>query len=87
MTHNDDDDNERISQGQERQSQQQQQQQVHHNKSITGCILTPLSSLPNMCVEAYLGNLDFFFIRETTDLREVSCSVTHSTIHTFLFMH
>ncbi|CAH8839200.1 unnamed protein product [Trichobilharzia szidati] len=24
-----------------------------------------------MCVEAYLGNLDFFFIRETTDLREV----------------
>ncbi|KAK4469900.1 hypothetical protein MN116_006635 [Schistosoma mekongi] len=41
------------------------------DKHTSGCILTPLSSLPNTCVEAYLGNLDFFFIRETTDLREI----------------
>ena len=41
-------------------------------KQLTRCLLSPLSSIPNAIVEAYLGNLDFFFIRETTDLREVS---------------
>ncbi|CAH8495028.1 unnamed protein product [Heterobilharzia americana] len=49
----------------------QQENHQRTDKHIPGCILTPLSSLPNMCVETYLGNLDFFFIRETTDLREV----------------
>ncbi|TGZ58194.1 hypothetical protein CRM22_009700 [Opisthorchis felineus] len=41
------------------------------NDPLNGCLLTPLSSLPNTMVETYLGNLDFFFIRETNDLREV----------------
>ncbi|CAH8508322.1 unnamed protein product [Heterobilharzia americana] len=49
----------------------QQENHQRTDKHIPGCILTPLSSLPNMCVETYHGNLDFFFIRETTDLREV----------------
>uniref|UniRef100_A0A5K4ENE1 C2 domain-containing protein n=1 Tax=Schistosoma mansoni TaxID=6183 RepID=A0A5K4ENE1_SCHMA len=51
--------------------QKQCKQQFIDKQHISGCILTPLSSIPNTYVEAYLGNLDFFFVRETTDLREV----------------
>ncbi|CAH8474205.1 unnamed protein product [Schistosoma turkestanicum] len=47
------------------------QQPIDKPHTSNNCILTPLSSIPNACVEAYLGNLDFFFVRETTDLREV----------------
>uniref|UniRef100_A0A5K3FD07 C2 domain-containing protein n=2 Tax=Mesocestoides corti TaxID=53468 RepID=A0A5K3FD07_MESCO len=35
------------------------------------CLLTPLSSLPNHEVTHYLGNYSFYFVRETTDLREI----------------
>ncbi|CAH8496962.1 unnamed protein product [Schistosoma guineensis] len=51
--------------------QKQCKQQFIDKQHTSGCILTPLSSIPNTYVEAYLGNLDFFFVRETTDLREV----------------
>lgn len=49
---------------------------------LNGCLLTPLSTVPNTYVEAYLGNLDFFFIRETTDLREVGglCGFMHTSL-------
>ena len=37
------------------------------------CIeITPLPHIPGGKIEKYLGNLNFFFIRETTSIREVS---------------
>ena len=33
--------------------------------------ITPLSYVPGARIEKYLGNLNFFFIRETSSLREV----------------
>ncbi|GAA49260.1 hypothetical protein CLF_102771 [Clonorchis sinensis] len=52
------------------------------NDPLNGCLLTPLSSLPNTMVETYLGNLDFFFIRETNDLREAGgiCGFLHTSL-------
>ncbi|KAA3675055.1 uncharacterized protein DEA37_0010287 [Paragonimus westermani] len=49
---------------------------------LSGCLLTPLSSVANTCVDTYLGNLDFFFIRETNDLREAGgiCGFLHSSL-------
>ncbi|TPP64179.1 C2 domain-containing protein 5 [Fasciola gigantica] len=46
------------------------------------CLLTPLSVVPGTQVESYLGNLDFFFIRETTDLREMDgiCGFLHTSL-------
>ncbi|VEL20529.1 unnamed protein product [Protopolystoma xenopodis] len=38
--------------------------------SQMSCLLTPLSAVPGTLIDVYLGNLDFFFIRETTDVRE-----------------
>lgn len=35
-----------------------------------GVDITPLSFLPGGQVEKYLGNLNFFFIRESTSIRE-----------------
>jgi len=32
--------------------------------------ITPLSTIPGTKVERYLGNLNFYFIRETSSLRE-----------------
>ncbi|KAL3314313.1 hypothetical protein Ciccas_007073 [Cichlidogyrus casuarinus] len=37
----------------------------------TGCILSPLSKLPECRVEKFLGHLDFFFVRESSDLKEI----------------
>lgn len=34
--------------------------------------MTPLSYIPGGRIEKYLGNLNFFFIRETSCIREVS---------------
>lgn len=39
-----------------------------------GIDITPLSFIPKGKIERYLGNLNFFFIRETTSIREV-CSL------------
>ena len=36
-----------------------------------GVDITPLSYVPGGKIEHYLGNLNFFFIRETTSIREV----------------
>ncbi|VDK75856.1 unnamed protein product [Dibothriocephalus latus] len=38
------------------------------------CLLTPLASIPNYEVTSYFGNISFFFVRETTDLRELLSS-------------
>lgn len=38
-----------------------------------GVDITPLAYVPGGKIEKYLGNLNFFFIRETTSIREVSC--------------
>lgn len=35
-----------------------------------GVDITPLSYVPGGKIERYLGNLNFFFIRETTSMRE-----------------
>ena len=35
-----------------------------------GVDITPLSCVPGGKVEKYLGNLNFFFIRESTSIRE-----------------
>ncbi|KAL7061989.1 hypothetical protein AAHC03_01841 [Spirometra sp. Aus1] len=35
------------------------------------CLLTPLAYIPNYEVTSYFGNISFFFVRETTDLREM----------------
>lgn len=35
-----------------------------------GVDITPLSYVPGAKIEKYLGNLNFFFIRETTSIRE-----------------
>ncbi|CAL8080395.1 unnamed protein product [Calicophoron daubneyi] len=49
---------------------------------LDGCLITPLSTVPGKYVEKFLGNLDFFFIRETTDLREVGgmCGFLHTSL-------
>jgi hypothetical protein len=36
-----------------------------------GIELTPLSYIPGGHIDNYLGNLDFFFIRESSSIREV----------------
>jgi hypothetical protein len=36
-----------------------------------GVDMTPLSYVPGGKIERYLGNLNFFFIRESTCIREV----------------
>jgi hypothetical protein len=41
--------------------------------------LTPLSYVPGAKIEKYLGSLNFFLIRETSSLREVSAA-TASTM-------
>lgn len=41
-------------------------------KERYGVDITPLSYLPGGKIERYLGNLNFFFIRESTSIREVS---------------
>ena len=33
--------------------------------------LTPLSNIPGAQIKRYLGNINFFLIRETSNLREV----------------
>lgn len=40
-----------------------------------GVDITPLAYVPGGKIEKYLGNLNFFFIRETTSIREVSCFI------------
>ncbi|XP_076262270.1 C2 domain-containing protein 5 isoform X2 [Rhynchophorus ferrugineus] len=40
------------------------------NKGRHGVDITPLSYVPGANIEHYLGNLNFFFIRETTSIRE-----------------
>lgn len=39
-------------------------------KGRYGVDITPLSYLPGGRIERYLGNLNFFFIRESTSIRE-----------------
>lgn len=41
-------------------------------KGRYGVDITPLSYLPGGRIERYLGNLNFFFIRESTSIREVN---------------
>ena len=36
-----------------------------------GVDITPLSYIPGKRIEQYLGDLDFFFIRESSSIREV----------------
>ncbi len=38
--------------------------------SSSGLTVTPLSHIPGARIEQYLGNLNFFLIRETSGLRE-----------------
>jgi hypothetical protein len=40
-------------------------------KERYGVDMTPLSYIPGGKIERYLGNLNFFFIRESTCIREV----------------
>ncbi|CAG9855251.1 unnamed protein product [Phyllotreta striolata] len=39
-------------------------------QEINGVDVTPLSYVPGASVDKYLGNINFFFIRETTSIRE-----------------
>ncbi|XP_056645084.1 C2 domain-containing protein 5 isoform X1 [Diorhabda sublineata] len=39
-------------------------------KEIHGVDITPLSYVPGASIDKYLGNINFFFIRETTSIRE-----------------
>lgn len=41
-----------------------------HQNDRHGVDITPLSYVPGATIEQYLGNLNFFFIRETTSIRE-----------------
>ncbi|XP_076328859.1 C2 domain-containing protein 5 isoform X3 [Tachypleus tridentatus] len=45
---------------------------IYHRppREYHGIDMTPLSSIPGGRIERYMGNLDFFFIRETTSIRE-----------------
>ena len=45
-------------------------------KAKHGVLLTPLSYIPGAHIDQYTGHLNFFIIRETTSVREVSA--THS---------
>nr|XP_023029315.1 C2 domain-containing protein 5 isoform X2 [Leptinotarsa decemlineata] len=40
------------------------------HREIHGVDITPLSYVPGATIDNYLGNLNFFFIRETTSIRE-----------------
>lgn len=46
-------------------------------KGRYGVDITPLSYLPGGRIERYQGNLNFFFIRESTSIREVSFVKKH----------
>ncbi|XP_060536956.1 C2 domain-containing protein 5 isoform X2 [Cylas formicarius] len=52
------------------------------NKEMHGVDITPLSYVPGGNIEQYLGNLNFFFIRETTSIREEGGS--SGFIHSFI---
>ncbi|KAJ8923546.1 hypothetical protein NQ315_010124 [Exocentrus adspersus] len=49
--------------------QSMKQRHVPHRDRF-GVDITPLSYVPGGVIERYLGNLNFFFIRETTSIRE-----------------
>lgn len=40
-------------------------------KDRYGVDITPMTYIPGAKIERYLGNLNFFFIRESTCIREV----------------
>lgn len=44
-------------------------------KERHGVDITPLPYVPGGKIEHYLGNLNFFFIRETTSIREVNTGI------------
>lgn len=53
-----------------------------------GVDITPLSYVPGGKIEKYLGNLNFFFIRETTSIREVNFNqrlLLYNTMFCFIF--
>lgn len=50
-------------------------------KGRYGVDITPLSYLPGGRIERYQGNLNFFFIRESTSIREVSFGRVHNDDH------
>jgi hypothetical protein len=41
------------------------------SKHKFGIEITPLADIPGAKIESYIGNLNFFFIRESTSIREV----------------
>ncbi|CAG2061029.1 unnamed protein product, partial [Timema podura] len=47
-----------------------------------GVDITPLSYVPGGKIEKYLGNLNFFFIRESTGIRE--CGGLSGFVHSFV---
>lgn len=47
-----------------------------------GVDITPLSYVPGARIECYLGNLNFFFIRESTTIRE--CGGLSGFVHSFI---
>ncbi|XP_033213483.1 uncharacterized protein LOC117170664 [Belonocnema kinseyi] len=66
-------------------------QTMHRDKHVPlkeryGVDLTPLSYLPGGRIERYLGNLNFFFIRESTSIRENGgiSGFTHSFVNEVL---
>lgn len=46
-----------------------------------GVDITPLSYVPGGKIERYLGNLNFFFIRETTSIREVKTFLNYLQVY------
>lgn len=52
-------------------------------KGRYGVDITPLSYLPGGRIERYQGNLNFFFIRESTSIREVSVYTFHNDGYKF----
>lgn len=53
-------------------------------KGRYGVDITPLSYLPGGRIERYLGNLNFFFIRESTSIREVNINIL---VHEYIYIY
>lgn len=53
-------------------------------KGRYGVDITPLSYLPGGRIERYLGNLNFFFIRESTSIREVNINIL---VHEYIYIN
>ena len=58
----------------------------HHDIYCDQVVISPLSELPNRPIDQYIGNLNLFFIRETTAVKEVTHLLMRSSVPPFILL-